>query len=339
MSVPEQSESQQIICEGYEFSFQCPNNFWDLDATEVDNARYCNECQRKVFLCDSPEDVSRHESEGHCIAVSRITEGTPRRVMMGIVEPVPDVTDSDISLHNEFTAEIDLRITAELRREGFSGPRSQLVKESDSFVETINIVTSAARSECRLSQSFSFPEIRDMHPLFRVSTYWQTYSYGSDDFASIAQECVDAFLGVRLETKKELERIHSAISKMEIERLPRPLSKNPQFEKYFSDHHMAWLFYARGNTKLADALARRSLEKLSARCNRMLGLLQKDLIDEHEFVAKFLDGYDEESLHLLIWGWGGDRILPLDEVFSAMPRDAREILRQHEPFLTIETGP
>ena len=52
-----------------EFAFQCPKRWSKLKKTKDESIRFCNACNRNVFLCTSLEDVHRHASKGDCIAV------------------------------------------------------------------------------------------------------------------------------------------------------------------------------------------------------------------------------------------------------------------------------
>jgi len=55
-----------ITCE---FHFKCPRVWGLLSLTGQEKARYCGECQREVYLCESDENLAFHRNEGRCVAV------------------------------------------------------------------------------------------------------------------------------------------------------------------------------------------------------------------------------------------------------------------------------
>lgn len=53
------------------FQFQCPKQWDALAETTEAGVRSCGQCQKRVYLCESTQEVARHAREGHCIAVPR----------------------------------------------------------------------------------------------------------------------------------------------------------------------------------------------------------------------------------------------------------------------------
>lgn len=51
------------------FQYRCPNRWETLSPTEEAGCRYCGDCRRNVYFCDSAEAVKRHARHGDCIAV------------------------------------------------------------------------------------------------------------------------------------------------------------------------------------------------------------------------------------------------------------------------------
>lgn len=332
------SQRPEIICEGYKFSFQCPKTFWELDATDVQDVSYCNECQRSVFLCNTPEEVAYHESAGHCIAVMR--ESSQAGFGIGVVERVPEVSDSLITLHRSFTKAIDTELTDELRDSGFSGPRTFLTRKSDSFVEFVEIVTRAADCKGHIWNFFSFSEVEEkLHNKFRIhlSGYPQNFCYGNLDLRSTVHSSADEFRSTRSDTLKEMQRVWSVLADVQGNSLPRPLTNNAKLEESLSDIHMAVLFQLRGNTELAQVLARLALEKLTAKCTKQLRLLERNIINESECVHSICtNSILLDNLDVLMRKDVG--ILPFDEVYSAFPPTARKVLLRHSSIL-LDYGP
>ena len=186
-------QDKLIVCDGYEFSYRCPLDFFGLGRTDVKNVSYCDECQRKVYFCETDDEVAHRASQGHCIAVYGNLERKGRGVTMGIISPVPDITDTLIASHKDFLSEIDARLTSRLRSIGFQGPRSCLNRKSDHFVETVEIETSAARAEFSITLRPTFVEVMGLSDWPRHSVYWKRGNYGNCNAQQIAEDCSASF--------------------------------------------------------------------------------------------------------------------------------------------------
>lgn len=51
-----------------EFEFVCPRQWGDLEATEQEGVRHCQECNERVYLCTSAEELREHAEQRHCVA-------------------------------------------------------------------------------------------------------------------------------------------------------------------------------------------------------------------------------------------------------------------------------
>jgi uncharacterized protein (TIGR02996 family) len=51
------------------FQVVCDRKWEDLQATEDQGRRFCNECRESVNYCETIGEARRHAGEGHCIAV------------------------------------------------------------------------------------------------------------------------------------------------------------------------------------------------------------------------------------------------------------------------------
>jgi len=59
-------EDTRIICT---FKFQCDKQWEDLNKiTENRNVRYCSDCRKPVFMCNSYEELAEHAERSECIA-------------------------------------------------------------------------------------------------------------------------------------------------------------------------------------------------------------------------------------------------------------------------------
>jgi len=51
-----------------EFEFQCPKTWENLRQTQEADTRFCEGCQKNVYLCRSKDDLTKHLLQKHCIA-------------------------------------------------------------------------------------------------------------------------------------------------------------------------------------------------------------------------------------------------------------------------------
>ncbi|MEL6930970.1 MAG: hypothetical protein AAFO95_20440 [Cyanobacteria bacterium J06600_6] len=52
------------------FSYQCPQSWENMQATENDSVRFCNACQESVFYCMSKQEAEQHTRQGNCVAIA-----------------------------------------------------------------------------------------------------------------------------------------------------------------------------------------------------------------------------------------------------------------------------
>ena len=81
------------------FEFQCPNQWGSLRRTDDARIRYCEDCKKKVYHCNSLEEAKAHARQRRCVAVDSrvIVEGNAlqraaeiRRVLGRFHFPVND---------------------------------------------------------------------------------------------------------------------------------------------------------------------------------------------------------------------------------------------------------
>ena len=60
------NDEARISCE---FRFKCPKDWRRLERTERDEVRYCQACEREVYLAATQEALAQHKALGHCVAV------------------------------------------------------------------------------------------------------------------------------------------------------------------------------------------------------------------------------------------------------------------------------
>lgn len=72
------------------FILECPARWEELGPTDQENVRYCDACQRKVFMCRTEEELRARIEQNDCVAVTlldrrkrlgypRVTVGVPSR--------------------------------------------------------------------------------------------------------------------------------------------------------------------------------------------------------------------------------------------------------------------
>ncbi len=57
------------LIENCTFTFQCPRTWDQLERTGETNVRFCGQCERRVHLCTTDEELTRHARDRHCVAV------------------------------------------------------------------------------------------------------------------------------------------------------------------------------------------------------------------------------------------------------------------------------
>lgn len=64
-------------CDAF-FRFECPSRWELLVLTEEPHARYCGDCRRYVYYCETTDEATAHGQAGHCIAVNSSLARKPR---------------------------------------------------------------------------------------------------------------------------------------------------------------------------------------------------------------------------------------------------------------------
>ena len=56
-------------CSANNFEFVCPKKWSELRKSYVEGVRHCDQCDRKVYLCKTDDDIRLYDSLNYCIAV------------------------------------------------------------------------------------------------------------------------------------------------------------------------------------------------------------------------------------------------------------------------------
>lgn len=59
----------KIKIEHCTFAYQCPKSWDQLFKTNVDSVRFCDQCERNVYLSNSSTEALEHASKGECVAI------------------------------------------------------------------------------------------------------------------------------------------------------------------------------------------------------------------------------------------------------------------------------
>lgn len=51
------------------FSFVCPKHWDELAVTEAEDERFCSQCNEKVYVCTTLEQMAAHARDRHCVAL------------------------------------------------------------------------------------------------------------------------------------------------------------------------------------------------------------------------------------------------------------------------------
>jgi uncharacterized protein (TIGR02996 family) len=73
------------------FRYECPNQWESLAPTPEVGVRYCKDCQRNVFFCDSAESAEQHARAGDCITVPRRVTASVGKELTQVITGMPDV--------------------------------------------------------------------------------------------------------------------------------------------------------------------------------------------------------------------------------------------------------
>ncbi len=75
-------------CE-YKVKYKCPLEWKNLKETNDSKIRFCNECNKNVYRCETSEDIDKHIELNNCIAIENDRGLIGEESTMGVIEP-PD---------------------------------------------------------------------------------------------------------------------------------------------------------------------------------------------------------------------------------------------------------
>jgi hypothetical protein len=58
----------KVVRCGLNVAFQCNKGWLELKSTTDPCTRYCEQCQKCVYLCESEAEIESHATQGHCVA-------------------------------------------------------------------------------------------------------------------------------------------------------------------------------------------------------------------------------------------------------------------------------
>lgn len=69
------------------WAFKCPQNWENLKETTNSKVKFCNDCQKHVFLCEDNEAITYHSNRLHCIALNPTSSSETKWLMLGKYMP------------------------------------------------------------------------------------------------------------------------------------------------------------------------------------------------------------------------------------------------------------
>lgn len=81
----------------------CPQTWANLRSTADASTRFCDSCQREVFLCTTDTEAVQHARQGHCIAKPMPTATSFQPLVVGRPDPPP--TPEEAALEEEYRRE------------------------------------------------------------------------------------------------------------------------------------------------------------------------------------------------------------------------------------------
>ena len=66
------------------FKYKCPKDWFELDETDGENIRFCQECSQKVYFCKNDKELKKAIKQGRCVAV--FSGGVDISMTLGIPE-------------------------------------------------------------------------------------------------------------------------------------------------------------------------------------------------------------------------------------------------------------
>jgi hypothetical protein len=72
------------------FRLKCPLNWFELEKTEDELARFCRVCDQTVHLATSSSDRQTHHDRGHCVAFREMSQQAESTIDMGYVVDVSE---------------------------------------------------------------------------------------------------------------------------------------------------------------------------------------------------------------------------------------------------------
>jgi len=61
--------SDKLTIRNCRFAFKCSSKWEDLQDTENDQIKFCNDCQKEVFFCEDDYALISHVRLNHCVAI------------------------------------------------------------------------------------------------------------------------------------------------------------------------------------------------------------------------------------------------------------------------------
>jgi len=72
------------------FAYKCATNWDELQTTKNDSIRFCNDCQREVYLCEDDHELVQYVKLNRCVAIYKDDlegNGNPKMLLGDVQYP------------------------------------------------------------------------------------------------------------------------------------------------------------------------------------------------------------------------------------------------------------
>ena len=88
---------------GSRFAFRCPKKWSELNVTDTKRVRFCDNCEKEVYLATSGLEFERHARKNRCVALAQFDEQNRGEKY---IEPMdPDIISLGETIHDPFLTE------------------------------------------------------------------------------------------------------------------------------------------------------------------------------------------------------------------------------------------
>ena len=83
---------ENIALRNCQFAFRCSKTWESLGATDKNQVKFCNDCDREVYFCATDQELSEAIEKNRCVALvvsGELHAPGNERLILGELEPTP----------------------------------------------------------------------------------------------------------------------------------------------------------------------------------------------------------------------------------------------------------